>query len=313
MMIVKRGIVLFSVGFLLLMSGCSSQRNHRSTQVLMGTFVEVISSDQRAAGIVFAEIKRLDGLLSKFNPRSEIFQLNQGGKLKVGPDTLAVIKAAKEFSRQSNGAFDITVAPLVDIWKQAIKSRILPKENRINTAKSLVGSENILIDEKNSTVTLLKKGMQVDLGGIAKGYAVDCAIRKLKGAGIKSCLVNAGGNMYGLGKNEGRPWKVGIRHPRKPREMVGFLLLENRAIATSGDYEQYFETGNRRFSHIIDPQTGYPVNNGVVSVTVYSPSAATCDALSTAVFVLGKEKGARLAQRYQNTQAIILTKEDLHV
>ena len=278
----------------------------------MGTFVEMISDDPRAAAIAFAEIKRLDNLLSKFNPRSEISQLNQQGKLKVSPDTLEVIKVALEFSKQSEGAFDITVAPLVDIWKPAIKTRMMPKEKIINAAKLLVGSENILIEEKSRTVKFLKKGMQIDLGGIAKGYAVDCAIKKLQQAGIKSCLVNAGGNMYGLGRNGTRPWKVGIRHPRRPNEMIGFILLEDRAIATSGDYEQYFDSGNRRFSHIIDPKTGYPVNNGVVAVTVISSSATIGDALSTAVFVLGKEKGLRLAERYKNTQAIILTKEDLN-
>lgn len=279
----------------------------------MGTFVEVISNDPRAAGIAFAEIKRLDNLLSKFNPHSEVSQLNRRGKLKVSPDTLAVIKAAKGFYRQSDGAFDATVSPLIDIWKPAINAQVTPQEKQINAAKLLVGSENIFIDEKSQTVKFLKKGMRIDLGGIAKGYAVDCAIKKLQDAGIKSCLVNAGGNMYGLGRNGARPWKVGIRHPRNLKEMIGFMLLEDRAIATSGDYEQYFESGNRRFSHIIDPQTGFPVNNGVVSATVLSSDATTCDALSTAVFVLGKEKGLKLAGKYKNTQAIILTKEDLRI
>jgi len=293
--------------------GCAKEPYHKSTQLLMGTFVEVISDDPQAAKIVFAEIKRLDNLLSKFNPQSEIYKLNQKGRLKVSPDTLTVIKKSLYFYNQSNGAFDITVAPLVDIWKQAIKTKVLPSEKLIAVARTLVGNDKILIDEKDSVIKFLKKGMQIDLGGIAKGYAVDCAINKLQLAGVKSCLVNVGGNMYGLGRKVKYAWKVGIRHPRKTNQIIGYILLEGRAIATSGDYEQYLERGKQRISHIINPKNGYPAESGVVSVTVISPSATACDALGTAVFVLGKEKGQRLINKFKNTQAIILTKEDLNV
>jgi thiamine biosynthesis lipoprotein len=277
----------------------------------MGTYVEVISNERDAEKIVFGEIRRLENLLSKFKPDSEISRLNKLGSLKVSPDTLKVIKSSLEFYKNSHGAFDISVAPLVDIWKQAIKTKNLPKEKTIESVKKLVGSDKIMIDEKRSIVKFLKKGMQIDLGGIAKGYAVNYAVKKLKSAGIKSCLVNAGGNMFAMGKNGNRPWKIGIRHPRKPDKMINYVFLTNKAIATSGDYEQYFEVNNRRFSHIIDPKTGYPADTNVVSVTVISSDATTCDALGTAVFVLGKTKGKELIQKYANTDAIIITKEDL--
>lgn len=277
----------------------------------MGTFVEVISDDSKAAQIAFAEIKRLDELLSKFNPLSEISRLNKTGYLKVSPDTLMVVKKAKKFSQESGGAFDITVAPLVDIWKQAIHTKQLPKENKIYLAKQLVASNDIIIDEENSSIKFLKKGMQIDLGGIAKGYAVDCAVKKLKSAGIKSCLINAGGNMFAIGKKGNRRWKIGIRHPRKPNKIIGYIFLEDNAIATSGDYEQYFMVSNQRLSHIVDPKTGYPANNNVSSVTVVSYDATTSDALSTAIFVLGKEKGIELTTKYKDTTAIVLTNNDL--
>lgn len=277
----------------------------------MGTYVEVTSDNKDAAKIAFAEIRRLDQLLSKFNPQSEVSKLNREGQLRVSPDTLKVIKEAKEFYEQSNGAFDITVAPLVDIWKQAINTQKLPREEKIILAKELVGSNNLIIDEKTSTVKLLKKGMQIDLGGIAKGYAVDGAVKKLKATGIKSCLINAGGNMFAIGKKGQAPWKIGIQHPRKPGKIIGFMFIHDQAIATSGDYEQFFIVNNRRLSHIIDPKTGYPVNNDVVSVTVVSSDATTCDALSTAVFVLGKEKGLQLVKKFPATTAVVLKKEDL--
>ncbi|MDP3143240.1 MAG: FAD:protein FMN transferase [Candidatus Omnitrophota bacterium] len=304
-------------GLLLILSflfcGCSKQSYKKSTQLLMGTFVEVVSDDSRAGPIAFAEIKRLDNLLSKFNAQSEIYKLNQTGKSKISPDTLSVIKKSIQIYKQSNGAFDITVAPLVDIWKEVIHTKILPQEDRVSTAKALVGSENIFIDEKKSMVKFLKKGMRIDLGAIAKGYAVDCAVKKLQQAGIRSCLVNIGGNMYGLGKKGKHCWKVGIRHPRKKNQIVGYILLCDQAIATSGDYEQYAQIKGKRIGHIINPKTGYPVNNNIVSVTVISPSATNCDALGTAIFVLGKENGLKLSERYLKTQTIILTKEDLNV
>jgi len=315
----KKPQISAQIGYILLIlvwvlfSSCGQRYYRKSTQLLMGTFVEVTSDDPRAAKIVFAEIKRLDGLLSKFNPQSEVYKLNRLGNLKVSFNTLAVIKKSQKFNQQSGGAFDVTVAPLVDIWKQAISTKVMPTPQQVAVAKWLTGNKKMVIDERNSTVKFIRKGMQIDLGGIAKGYAVDCAVAKLREAGIKSCLVNAGGNMYALGKKDQRPWKIGIKHPRKKGKMAGYLLLENRAVATSGDYEQYFEIQGRRLSHIIDPKTGYPADNGIVSVTVVSDDATTCDALGTAVFVLGKEKGQKLINGYKDTQVIILTTEDLNV
>jgi len=304
------GLLLAACCFII---SCSKDSYRKSTQLLMGTFVEVISDDPHAAVIVFTEVKRLENLLSKFNPQSEVYRLNQQGKLRVSPDTLTVIKKSLNYSQQSSGAFDITVAPLVDIWKNTIHTKVLPQESQVNSAKMLIGSQNIVIDEKTSTIKFLKKGMQIDLGGIAKGYAADCAAKKLQQAGVKSCLINIGGNMYGLGKKGEHSWKIAIRHPRKKNQMVGYILLENKAIATSGDYEQFVDIKGKRLSHIIDPKTGYPVHNNILSVTIISPNATRCDALGTAIFVLGKERGAKLTERYADTQAIILTKEDLHV
>lgn len=290
---------------------CSSKPYYKETRFLMGTVVEIISQDMRANDLAFSEIKRIEKLLNKFDPHSEVSILNAYGLVKASPDTLRVIKISKEFNKLSDGGFDITVAPLVDLWKEAIKTKILPKETQIIQARQMLGSQNILIDEKKSAIKFLKKGMQIDLGAIAKGYAVDSAINKLKEQGVESALVNAGGNIYCLGKKYNRPWRIGLQHPRQMNKMTGYLDLSDQAVATSGDYQQYFIYQGKRYSHIIDPKTGYPVDNGVVCVTVIAGDATTADALSTSIFVLGKERSEVLAKIFPGVEVRIITKDEL--
>lgn len=299
---------IFIFGFLL---GCQQKPYYKETQFLMGTVVEIVAQDKQAFDLAFAEIKRIEKLLNKFDRQSEISLLNKQGSLKVSPDTFFVIKRSKEFSQLTDGAFDITVAPLVDLWKESINKKRLPAQDKIRASKTRVGFQNLLLDEKNLTVKFTKMGMEIDLGGIAKGYAVDCAIRKLKNSGIKSCLISAGGHIYALGKKGNVAWRVGIQHPRKTQKMAGYLNIANQAVATSGDYQQYFLDKGRRYSHIIEPQTGYPVNNGIVSVTVVADDCLTADALSTSIFVLGQEKGLELAQRFKNVGVRIITEKIL--
>lgn len=272
---------------------------------MMGTFVEVISPDQKAAAIVFKEITRVEDLLSKYKPESEVSRLNKAGKLAVSPDTFYIIKKSQEFWQVSNGAFDITVAPLIDLWGFTNKEYSLPPDAKIKNALSLIGTDKIILNDSDFVIQFKLSGMKIDLGGIAKGYAVDCAVRKLRENGITSCLVNAGGQIYCLGDRFGKSWKIAIRDPRK-ENFSGYLELENQAVATSGDYEQYFIKDGRRYSHIINPKTGYPVDSGVDSVTVIAPNGLTADALATAIFVLGKEKGELLAKNYPGVEVKIM-------
>jgi thiamine biosynthesis lipoprotein len=153
-------------------------------------------------------------------------------------------------------------------------------------------------------------GMKIDLGAIAKGYTVDCAVRKLRESGIKNCLVNAGGQIYCLGDKFGRPWRIAIRNPRKSG-LWDYLELRNKAVSTSGDYEQYFTKGNKRYSHILNPKTGYPVDSGIISATVIADDGLTADALSTSIFVLGKEKGRELAQNFTDAKVEIIEEKDV--
>ena len=317
-----RKIILLAI----LLCGCQTHQLYKDTQVLMGTFVEVTSPEKKAAGIVFAEIKRMEALLSKYKPDSEISKLNALGKIKASPEVFYVIKKAKEFSEITDGAFDITVGPLMDLWGFTDKNYRLPDKEEIKQALQYTGADKIILDEDKFVVQFAVRGVRVDLGAIAKGYILDCAAGKLKESGVSSCLINAGGQVIALGDKPvrqwfgfphsqshkfGAPWKVAIRNPRKPQGnglssdrqshssgFSGYLELKARSVSTSGDYEQYFVIEGRRYAHILNPKTGYPVDNGILSVTVVARSGLVADALSTSIFVLGRHKGGELAAKY---------------
>ena len=290
--------------------GCQDRALYKDTQAMMGTFVEVISPDKGAGDIVFKEIKRVENLLSKYKEDSEVAKLNKSGKLRVSPETFYILQRAKEFWQVSGGAFDITVSPLMDLWGFTDKEYYLPKKEEIRKALRRVGFEKIIFNPDDNVVKFKLSGMKIDLGAIAKGYAVDCAVRKLREHGIKSCLISAGGQIYALGDKFGKPWRIAIRNPRKSG-LWDYLELRNKAVATSGDYEQYFIKGDKRYSHILNPKTGYPADSGIISTTVIADDGLTADALSTSIFVLGKEKGLNLAQRFKDVKVEIIEGKDI--
>lgn len=294
-----KGRPLFAIFILLAVAGCQARPLYKDTQVLMGTFVEVTSPDRRASAIVFDEIKRLESLLSKYREESETAKLNKFGKIKASPETFYAVKKAKEIYEITAGVFDVTVGPLVDLWGFTDKDYRVPDDAEIKGALKRVGSDKIILDEAQSVIQFAVSGMRIDLGAIAKGYILDCAVKKLKENGITSCLINAGGQVIALGGKppDGRPWKVAIRKARK-NEFSGSVDLKDNSVSTSGDYEQYFIKGGSRYAHIINPKTGYPVNSGILSVTVIAPSGLDADALSTSIFLLGRQKGEELAERY---------------
>ncbi len=298
-------LILISVIFLV--SGCGDRTVYRDTQILMGTTVEVVSCDRQASRIVFEEIQRIENLLSKYKDDSEVALLNKKGELPVSPETFYIIKKSKEFWQLSGGAFDVTVVPLMDLWGFTQQSYRIPSDDEIKEALRYVGSDKIIFNDKNNVVKFKVLGVKIDLGAIGKGFAVDCAVKKLKERGIKSCLVNAGGHIYCLGDRSGRPWKIAIQDPRK-LGFAGYVKLKDRAIATSGDYRQFFIEGNRRYAHIIDPRTGYPADSGVISATVIAPDCTTADAIATAVFVLGEGKGREFAKNFKEVELTVIAK-----
>ena len=270
----------------------------------MGTIIEVISPDRRAADIAFKEIKRIESLLSLFKDNSQISRLNNLGSLEVDPDTLFVIKKAGEFWRATEGLFDITIAPLMKLWGFYDKDYRVPDDLQINQTLELIGFDKVKID--GNIIEFRVPGMMIDLGAIAKGYAIDCAAKQLRNCGIDSALLNAGGDIYCLGDKRGQPWRIAIKAANKSN-FAGYLELIDKAVATSGDYEQYFSVDDVRYCHLLNPKTGKTVDSGINSVTVIADDCLTADALATGVFILGQEGIGELAERF-NAQIKIYKK-----
>ncbi|MDP2972856.1 MAG: FAD:protein FMN transferase, partial [Deltaproteobacteria bacterium] len=258
----------------------------------------------------FQEIKRIEQLMSPWIGTSDVSRLNRSaGKewVKVSPETLEVIKKSQEISRLSEGGFDITIAPLTQLWRKARERGVPPPSEEVKKIFSLVNFGNLLI-RPDRKVFLKKKGMAIDLGGIAKGYAVDRAFEILMSLGYKNLIVNAGGDLRTGGLKNNEPWSIGIQNPRSAEKVMATISVSDSAIATSGDYEKFFFHKGKRYHHILNPKTGFPAD-GCQSVTILSKDGMTADGLATAVFVLGPEKGYALCQKIGGVECLIVDRE----
>lgn len=257
-------------------------------------------------------VQDLDDRLSVYKPDSEISMLNASAGVKavvIGKDTMELLRAGKQFSKITDGAFSMTTRPLSLLWSTNARCGIVPAKTEIEQAISLVNDEDLILNEANDTAMLTRTGQAVDLGGIAKGYAADEVKRILIDDGVQNAIINLGGTVTVLGDSK----TVGIQHPDRANGIsMGRINLSNRSIVTSGDYERYFEVDGVRYHHILDPQTGYPANTGLRSVTVIGASATALDALSTAVFVMGTKSGISLAERLEIGTVVVTTKLDVY-
>jgi thiamine biosynthesis lipoprotein len=266
----------------------------------------------KALRAVENESKRLERLLSRFLPESDISRINRSAGVKsekTSYETYEILSRAMECSTISEGLFDITVGPLADLWdyKYVLEP---PTNNKIELILPLVSYNDLILDAVRKTAGLEKSGQSVDLGGIGKGFASDRFMEIFREFGITSAFSNIGGNVSTLGnKPDGSPWRVGIRHPRS-NGLLGAVAVTGKAVVTSGDYERYFlDKEGRRFHHILNPVTGYPAESGLISVTIIADSAITADALSTAMFVAGLEKGITLIEKYPRVEAVLVDEE----
>jgi thiamine biosynthesis lipoprotein len=304
--------VLCSAFFILFLSGCTKKEQiFKESRVLMDTFctITVVSPSKEKAGKAidagFAEIKKLETLLNYFSDQSEVTAINRAAGLKtvkVSRETMDVLNKTAEISVITAGAFDPTIAPVIKRWNftRGASTHQIPSLSDIKRLLKLVDYSRIHIIDELSEVILEEKGMEIDLGGIAKGYAADKAVEAIKNLGIKSALVAIAGDIRGYGK---KAWKVGVQNPRpdpgneKPWEDIFATLdLRDRAISTSGDYQRYFVKAGKRYHHILDPNTGFPAVSDVISATVIAPEGYLSDSLATAVFVLGAERGIAILE-----------------
>ena len=281
-------------------------------EAIMGTAikVELWAEDRRsgeaAAAAVMDEMHRVDRAMSPHKPTSELCRINREAGRRPVPlseEMYRLVDQAIAFSKLSHGAFDISYAAVGQLYDY--RRRVRPTPSALANARALVGWQQLLLDPCSRSLRFAQDGMRIDLGGFAKGHAVDRAMALLARRGIRHAMVSAGGDSRVLGDRRGRPWNVAIRDPRRAGEAVAVLPLEDVSISTSGDYERYFDDGAERVHHLIDPGTGQSPR-GLHSVTILAPDGLSSEALSKAVFVLGAERGLALVEQMSGIDAVVV-------
>jgi thiamine biosynthesis lipoprotein len=285
---------------------------YRREEAIMGTAitVELWSTDpalaERAIAAVMAEMHRIDAAMSPHKPTSELSRINRDAADRPVPlsdEMYALVERALAFSALSGGAFDITYAAAGRLYDY--RAGVAPAEGELEAARTLVGWRNLHLHPDTRSMCFARRGVRIDLGGFAKGHAVDNSIAILKRLGIAHAMVAAGGDSHVIGDRGGRPWTVAIRDPRREGEVVAVLPLEDVAISTSGDYERYFERDGVRHHHLLDPRTGKSPD-AIRSVTIIADDGLTTEALSKTVFVLGVEAGLALVESQPGVDAVIV-------
>lgn len=273
-----------------------SSQEYTSDVFAMDTYMTLTAYGENAQEAVeagIAEIQRLDDLLSTGKDTSEVAQINANGGGVLSEDTDYLVKRALDIYQSTNGAFDISIYPVMQLWGFTTGNFAVPSESDLAAKLALVDAGKIILSEENGQTSIsLPEGMEIDLGGIAKGYTSGRVMDVMKSYGIKSAVINLGGNAHVLGnKTDGSQWKVGIQDPEDENGYLGGVSVTDKAIITSGGYERYFvdEDTGVKYHHIIDPKTGYSANNGLISVTIVSADSTLADGLSTSLFVLGTE------------------------
>jgi thiamine biosynthesis lipoprotein len=285
------------------LSGCARPLPPQSEFVL-GTVCTVnlySGGTSRVYREVFSRLREIENRMSANLADSELERVNRMAGMEavqVHGDLLELVERALYYAGISGGAFDPAVGPLVKLWGIGSDAPHIPSQEEIAGLLPLVNRQDIEIDRRNMTVFLRQPGMRLDLGAVAKGYAADEAVAIIRGAGIKRAVIDLGGNIFAYGeKEDGSPWRIGIQNPLGNRgDYIGIAGVRNKTIVTSGVYERYIEAEGKRYHHLLSPETGFPADNGLLSVTVIADSSLDADGLSTAAFVLGYEKGRALAE-----------------
>ncbi|MBA1335430.1 MAG: thiamine biosynthesis lipoprotein ApbE [Firmicutes bacterium] len=282
------------------------------TVVTLKVYVADAGKGNEAIDKAFARIGEIESLMSLNSENSEVGRINEMAGIepvKVSDDTLKVIQKGIYYGELSNGLFDISVGPLVQLWGIGTEHPKVPGGSDLEKAISLVDYRDIKVDEKSREIFLGKAGMVVDLGGIAKGYAADEVKKIMVDEGIEYAIINLGGNVLAVGgKYDGGPWNIGIQDPYAPTgSSMGVVRIEDKTVVTSGDYERYFEENGKRYHHILNPKTGYPEENRIKGVTIIASSSFDADALSTTVFLLGVDRGLELVEKLDGVEAIMIT------
>lgn len=255
-------------------------------------------------------VEELEEAFSRTIPESDISRLNEGGKLgisELSADTVSLLNRSLELAVETGGAFDPTLGQLSKLWNIGAEEPVVPDNRAVSEALEHTGYENLRISGQE---VILQNGIELDLGGIAKGYAADLLKDELNRRGVEDALLILGGNVYAMGDNRSSPWKIGVSDPADSSRIMGTVSVSDCSVVTSGDYQRYFEQDGRRYHHIFNPETGVPAENNLSSVTVLHRESAAADAYSTALFVMGLQKGIQFAAEREEMGVIFVTKDN---
>lgn len=305
------------VVFLLIFTGCSRQPEQQErTRIMLGTVVTIRAYDGKGGNAypsidaAFRDMSRIDSLCG-YLESSEVSKINRAGDkpVRVSQEVLRIIDKSIHYSELSQGALDITVDPLSRLWNRFEGDELLiPAAKSLDSAKALVDYRALVVTD--SSARLLMRGASIDLGALAKGYAVDRGVSVLESLGAAGGLIDAGGDIRTFGtKPDGTLWRIGLKNPRAPDSILRVFEMGGRSVATSGDYERYFMKDGIRYHHILDPETGFPARR-CCSVTVITALACDADAIATAVFVMGPVRGMELVESLPDVEALIVVCED---
>jgi thiamine biosynthesis lipoprotein len=287
----------------------------RATLLMGGRFdITIVANDSVSAekniDTVIAEITRIENLISDWKPDSQVSEVNQNAGIrpvKVDKEVFELTQRAIRFSEVTNGGFDISFAAMDKIWKFDGSMTAMPSAEAIQKSVEKVGYKNIILDSVQSTIFLKLKGMKIGFGALGEGYATDKCRDMMLAKGIKAGIINGSGDMSTWGKQpNGKPWNIGITNPFYPEKLLAVVPLKQDAVTTSGSYEKFVIFNGKRYSHIINPATGYPAT-GLCSVTVFGPNAETANGLSTSLMVLGKTGGLLLLNKYPDYSCVMIT------
>lgn len=310
--------IIFMISALVLSIGlvsCSSKSEEPKsrTEIFMGTVVNVkiYDGDEYVLDKAFNRVKEIEDLVSINKLGTELDKVNENAgikEVKVSEESLYIIEKGLEYSRLSDGGYDISIGPLVKLWSIGLPEARVPSEEEIKEKLTKINYKDIELNKETREVFLKKKGMILDLGSIAKGYTADEIVKILNEEGIKKAVVDLGGNIYALGEKEkNKPWKIGIQNPFSDRgDVVGGVYVENKSVVTTGIYERFLEEGDKKYHHILNPKTGYPYESEIAGVTIISDKSIDGDALSTLVFTKGIDEGIEFINNLDGIDAIFI-------
>ena len=304
-------LVLLIVGTVLIIRQQQSTPYQKNAGLIFGTTYSVTyQCDEDLQKEIEAELKKVDAEFSMFNSQSVVARLNNGEKPELSNDFIDVFKLARQVSEDTNGAFDITVAPLVNAWGFGFKHEQMPSKEQVDSLRELIGYRYVTLKDK--TITMQKPGMMLDFSAIAKGYGVDVVARLLERHDIKNYMVEIGGEITTRGINPERvPWRIGVNKPSEDalnenHELQTILNVTDKSMATSGNYRNFYVKGGKKYAHTIDPKTGYPVQHSLLSATVLTDRCAKADAYATSFMVLGMDGAKQILERHKELMAYLI-------